>query len=162
MYSFGEPLFEPTRDRRVQPVIIMAGKLLVGCTLGILAISTVRGNFIAEVPGAISAFGPSGQECTSTGAQAAAKMDVEGARLAAKKFVDSLDKDIKGQAYYPDAKLQEKQWAICTIVQQCLVPEYGLAVGRLKPASRTKWFDLLAIVLSDESYKRISESSLGA
>ena len=57
--------------------------------------------------------------------------------------------------YYRDPTLQRQQWEICTIVQQCLMPDYGLSVGRLTPEARTKFFEVLAYMLSDESYKRI-------
>ena len=102
-------------------------------------------------------FGPSGESCVGS---KAAVLDVDELREAAKAFVDTLGDDIRPQAYYPDAALQTKQWQICTIVQQCLVPKYGLPVGRLAPISRTRFYDMLAVILSDESYKHIITQQL--
>lgn len=87
-------------------------------------------------------------------------LSIDKLREATKLFVDSLGDDIREQTYYADAALQVPQWQICTIVQQCLVPDYGLAVGRLEPKSRTLIYDVLALVLSDESYKRIMVQQL--
>ena len=61
------------------------------------------------------------------------------------------------KAYYEDGArtLQPAQWELCTIVQQCPVPKYGLALGSFAPVMRTHFFGALALALSDESYKRI-------
>lgn len=160
MYSFGEPLvatLEPSRSSGV--TVVTAAKTIVGCVLGAAAIVLATSQFNSHLmsPTSISTFGPSGQFCVGS---KAAELDADAARLAARAFVDTLGDSIKGQTYYPDASLQQKQWAICTIVQQCLVPKHGLAVGRLEPVSRTRFYDLLAIVLSDESYKRINVQQL--
>lgn len=162
MYSYGEPLVGLEEGRRSGRASAKIAKRVAGCLLGVACMAiavSVHRTSSSWMP-VVAAFGPSGQWCQSEVAQKAARIDVDATRLAAKAFVASLGEDIKGQTYYPDAKLQVPQWQICTIVQQCLKPKYGLAAGLLAPASRTKFYDLLALVLSDESYKRINVQQL--
>jgi hypothetical protein len=87
-------------------------------------------------------------------------LDIAGIRNAAKKFVDSLSAAGRKRLYYPDPSLQEKQWELCTIVQQCLTPKYGLAMGDMTPLSRGLFFNVLAKTLSDEGYKRLMVQQL--
>lgn len=165
MYSYGEPLVLEEERRHGKFGVANIGRTIAGCFLGVacVAMAAVIMSHTGRKASSwspIADFGPSGQWCQSEPAQRAAHIDVDAVRLAAKAFVASLGDDIKGQTYYPDASLQQPQWAICTIVQQCLKPKYGLAVGLLAPASRTRFYDLLALVLSDESYKRINVQQL--
>ena len=67
-------------------------------------------------------------------------------REAAKLFVDSLSDNVKPHTYYPDAAKQVPQWQLCTIVQQCLKPDYGTSVANLPAGSRTLFFQILAII----------------
>ena len=82
-------------------------------------------------------------------------------REAAKLFVDSLSDNVKPHTYYPDAAKQVPQWQLCTIVQQCLKPDYGTSVANLPAGSRTLFFQILAHALSDESYNRIMVQQVG-
>jgi len=87
-------------------------------------------------------------------------------RGAAYEVVKSITADpVNGKAhlakvYYSDAALQLSQWQICTIVQQCLVPDFGLAIGNLTSKTRAKIFDMLALALSGESYKLVLVQSM--
>ena len=82
-------------------------------------------------------------------------------REVAQRVVDSLDMaEHKSKVYYPDAAAQLRQWQICTIVQQCLVPDFGLAVGNLTAKTRAHVFEMLALALSGEAYKLILVQSM--
>ena len=81
--------------------------------------------------------------------------DPDAIRRTLRDFVDSMGPLERAKAYYEDASLQPAQWELCTIVQQCPVPKYGLALGSFAPVMRTHFFGALALALSDESYKRI-------
>ena len=74
-------------------------------------------------------------------------------RESAVKIIGSLSPEHLKQVYYPDADAQTRQWQICTIVQQCLVPDFGLAMGNLSAHTREHVYELLALSLSGESYK---------
>ena len=125
--------------------------------LAILALA-VRGATVSSVPVTTNLYGASAG-CSVDGPKYEGD-STDTLRETVKAFVVTLGDDIKGQTYYPDPDLQVKQWQICTIVQQCLVPKYGLPVGRLAPVSRTRFYEILALVLSDESYKRIMVQQL--
>ena len=121
------------RDARRLPLVI-GGSIGVLGLLGLLiTASPVSLGIIAA-----RADGPATSLASSDSAPFG--IDENAVRVAAKAFVDSLGDDVKPHAYYADASKQVPQWQICTIVQQCLVPDYGLAVGRLSPASRTHFF----------------------
>eukprot|EP00930_Biecheleria_cincta_P095120 TRINITY_DN87143_c0_g1_i1.p1 TRINITY_DN87143_c0_g1~~TRINITY_DN87143_c0_g1_i1.p1 ORF type:complete len:489 (-),score=73.00 TRINITY_DN87143_c0_g1_i1:284-1750(-) len=84
------------------------------------------------------------------------------ARSALSDFVSSLgDGHIKNQVFYPDAELQDPQWLICTIVQQCGLntamgePKYGLAIGNLSIESKVKFFTALAGALEEAPYMHL-------
>ena len=131
---------------------VWAAVLFSSCAaVALLTVAYTRTPPLPSAAVATSLYGPSGEfdpDGTSS------KIDVDAVRKAAKAFIDSLGPD-NAKAYYPDAALQVKQWQVCTIVQQCLVPDYALAIGALQAPSRTLFLDILAEVLSDESYKRI-------
>jgi hypothetical protein len=156
MYYLDEPLVHEASARRRERLVLI-GQTLAGCALvGALGLA-LRAGYSPPSPlaGTTALFGPSAG-CSVDGP----KFSIDKLRQLAKIFVDSLGDDITNQTYYPDASRQVPQWQICTIVQQCLVPKYGLPVARLYPRSRTKFYDILALVLSDESYKRIMVQQL--
>ena len=62
--------------------------------------------------------------------------DPDAIRRTLRDFVDSMGPLERAKAYYEDASLQPAQWELCTIVQQCPVPKYGLALGSLKTLPR--------------------------
>jgi len=82
-------------------------------------------------------------------------LDEDEVRKALHTFVSSLSSEESAKLYFSNASLQPEQWELCTIVQQCPVPKYGMAVGLLSPQKRTHIYNILALVLSDEAYKRI-------
>ena len=70
--------------------------------------------------------------------------DPDAIRRTLRDFVDSMGPLERAKAYYEDASLQPAQWELCTIVQQCPVPKYGLALGSFAPVMRTHFFGALA------------------
>jgi hypothetical protein len=76
-------------------------------------------------------------------------------REAALRVIGSLSAEHMKRVYYPDASKQLQQWQICTIVQQCLIPDFGLAMGNLTSTTRAHIFDMLSLALSGEAYKLI-------
>lgn len=144
--AFAEHLIDKQEQTRSRPYVV--APMLLGVIVGVcFTVVAMR----APATGTIALFGPSG-ECP--GYTRSHKLHSDDIRAAAADFVETLGPE-KARVYYPDAGLQRKQWQLCTIVQQCLHPDYGLAVGKLSPRSRTKFFEMLAVALSDESYKRI-------
>lgn len=85
------------------------------------------------------------------------KIDIDATRAAIKDFVDSVrgQKFCLDKMYYPDASLQEEQWEICTIVQQCDNPHYMIPTGNLTAASRGKLFAALETFFSSGGYKQL-------
>ena len=141
------------RDARRLPLVI-------GGSIGVLGL---LGLLITASPvslGIIAARADGAATSLASSDSAPFSIDENAVRDAAKAFVDSLGDDVKPHAYYADASKQVPQWQICTIVQQCLVPDYGLAVGRLSPASRTHFFWLLSLALSPGAYKRVMVQQL--
>ena len=157
-HEFGSPLLSDEPKRVVRLHVGMALAALAG-GLTVAAVFTLAswGSGAALAP-TTSLYGPSAG-CSADGPKYDG-LSIDELREAVKAFVDTLGDDVKAHTYYPDAALQPKQWQICTIVQQCLVPKYGLPVARLTPVGRTRWFEILALVLSDESYKRIMVQQL--
>jgi hypothetical protein len=92
---------------------------------------------------------------------AQAQIRREKTRQALAAFVDTVDDSLKAHVYYPDAQLQESQWLICTIVQQCGLntepgePLYGLAIGNLSTHSKDNVFKTLSVALGESSYDHL-------
>ena len=160
-----EGLLDDENDRTASPrrwssrtaaAFAMAGVIAGAClstafTAAATPASATTTGVIPETP-AVTLFGPSGE---IPGYEVSRQAQPDQVRAKIKDFVATLSDDIKGHVYYPDPALQRKQWQICTIVQQCLSPDYGKSIAELTPHSRTKFFLILAFMLSDESYKRI-------
>jgi hypothetical protein len=74
------------------------------------------------------------------------------------QFVNDIEDNTPAflnRTYYPDATLQESQWLICTIVEQCIVPTSGLAVSLLTPLQKGALFDVLAEVMTIQAYQML-------
>lgn len=54
----------------------------------------------------------------------------------------------RDRLYYEDASLQPSQWLICTIVEQCLVPKYGLRDELLTPDQVNLLFETFELVMT--------------
>ena len=160
MYYLDEPFVHDKAQSRRERKSLYTG-MIAGLSIAAVVGFTAQ-RYFSAAPSTTALFGASAG-CAKGGPnteESGGKVHTDKVRALAKIFVDSLGADIKDQTYYPDASKQKPQWQICTIVQQCLVPKYGLPVARLTPASRTKFYDILAMVLSDESYKRIMVQQL--
>ena len=152
-----EPLLVATpvvhRHKLRTAASILGGTLLLATALFLASRSPTSVSLTAVSPTSASTtslYGVSG-ECGPTPPAFA----TDKVREAAKAFVDSLGDNVKPHTYYPDASKQVPQWQLCTIVQQCLKPDYGTSVADLPAGSRTLFFQILAHALSDESYNRI-------
>jgi hypothetical protein len=82
-------------------------------------------------------------------------IDVERARDLLHKFRLDLNPAYLNRTYYPNATLQESQWLVCTIVEQCIVPTVGLAVSLLTPLQKGALFDVLAEVMTIQAYQML-------
>lgn len=76
-------------------------------------------------------------------------------RNGLRDIVNSMPNAYRDRLYYQDASLQPSQWLVCTIVEQCLVPKYGLAVKLLTPDQVNTLFATFKRVMTDMAYKMI-------
>ena len=94
-------------------------------------------------------------------------VDPEVVRAALRTFVDTLDDsplltdfsphDEPGpsqyaRAYHPNPEDQAKDYHLCTIVQQCLDPDFILAFGHMSAKSRGLAFNAASAAMSTESF----------
>jgi len=69
--------------------------------------------------------------------------------------VNSMPNAYRDRLYYQDASLQPSQWLVCTIVEQCLVPKYGLAVELLTPDQVNTLFATFKRVMTELAYQML-------
>jgi hypothetical protein len=86
-------------------------------------------------------------------------IDTELVRALLADYVSSLQHNTgpsqTERGYFRDANLQRTQWNMCTVVQQCLDPDFMLSLGSMSTASRGLVYRVLSKSMSQESFNML-------
>lgn len=87
-------------------------------------------------------------------------------RSLLREYVSSLNDKEKEYGYFSDANKQQEMWNACTIVQQCLDPDFMLSMALMPRNSRGLAYKILSKIMSQESYnllllQNLSNMNLG-
>ena len=98
----------------------------------------------------------SGSSKSSNGSSSMQTIETEAVRAALKTYVDSLNEGLEiDRGYHRNAADQDITYNTCTIVQQCLDPDFILSLGRMSPRSRGFAYTAVSKAMSQGSFNML-------